>query len=57
MTHIEELREAVGLLRNECMEHTCIDCPLLGVTCGYGLYYPAGWRLDMFDMTGGKDDE
>lgn len=59
MADIKELIEAVGLIRNECMEHKCCDCPLNGITCDTGLYYPAGWNFDKLriDAIGVKDDD
>lgn len=56
MTDMENLLEAVRLIRNHCMIHKCIDCPLLGVTCGIGLLYPSAWRLDILAIKGCEND-
>lgn len=55
MTHIEELKAATTLIREECKKHNmCRDCPLWHVTCSRGINYPASWPAERIGV---EDDE
>lgn len=54
MTHIEELKAALTLIRNECKTHTCSNCPLCGISCGRDVYYPIAWPIEEL---GDEDNE
>lgn len=45
----EDLRNAVKLLKEYCINHECIGCPLLRVLCGTPAYGPSAYSLEQFD--------
>lgn len=55
MTHIEELKAAVVLIRYECIKHIdCFNCPLNKVICHRGKITPASWEPERLE---GEDDD
>lgn len=45
----EDLRNAVKLLKEYCINHECVGCPLNHVSCYASCVTPAGYSLDKFD--------
>lgn len=43
----EDLRNAVKLLKEYCIDHECIGCPLNRVVCQR--QFPCGYPLERFD--------
>lgn len=48
MTHIEELKAAAALIRDECKKrNTCNRCPLYRTVCHpYSTNYPSHWQVE-----------
>lgn len=43
MTHIDELKTAIEIIKSECLQHrSCADCPLYFVMCIYTT--PDAWQ-------------
>ena len=46
----EDLRAAVELLKEYCINHECVGCPLHRVICHIGLNNPCSYSLPRFEM-------
>ena len=55
MTHIEELKAAAALIREECLKHNmCSECPFKSIVCDRVFSYPGSWHVEMIGV---EDDE
>jgi len=47
----EDLRAAVELLKEYCINHECVGCPLFRVIChGNNMINPCSYSLPRFDL-------
>lgn len=45
----EDLRNAVEVLKEYCISHPCIDCPLKMAACNLAVDAPIAYSLERFD--------